>query len=100
METSPAAPSFPVWYKTWAERYHELTRDERPIAALKSYVAAGYGHISPNCFLYRMTGDKSYLDKILDVVRRNVLLTYHNPDDVLNGFADYSGARGQATLMQ
>ncbi len=100
LETSQAAPSFPVWYKTWAERYHDLTRDERPIDALKSYVAAGHGHIAPNCFLYQMTGDRSYLDKILGAVRRDVLATYHNPEDALNGFADYAGARGQETLMQ
>jgi hypothetical protein len=100
LETSQAAPSFPVWYKTWAERYYDLARDERPIAALKSYVAAGHGHIAPNCFLYRVTGDKGYLDKILGAVRRDVLLTYRNADDVLNGFSDYSSGRGQETLMQ
>src|SRR5205814_2505400 len=89
-----------VWYKTWAERYYDLTRDERPIAALKNYVAAGHGHIAPNCFLYRMTGDKGYLDKVLGIIQRTVLLTYRNPDDILNGFARYSDARGQETIMQ
>lgn len=99
LETGIAIPSFPVWYKTWAERYHELTRDERPIAAIKNWIDAGYGHVAPNCFVYRMTGDRKYVDQFLWNVRRAVI-AYRNPDDVLNGYSEYSGARRQETLMQ
>jgi len=99
LETGIAIPSFPVWYKTWAERYHELTRDERPIAAIKNWIDAGYGHIAPNCFVSRMTGDRKYVDQFMWNVQRAVI-AYRNPDDVLNGYSEYSGARRQETLMQ
>ncbi|MBI4026762.1 MAG: hypothetical protein HY360_17395, partial [Verrucomicrobia bacterium] len=55
------APSFPIWHKTWPDRYYDLVRDQRIVPAVTNYIAAGFGQFAPSAFAYRTTGDKKYL---------------------------------------
>ncbi|MBI4025353.1 MAG: hypothetical protein HY360_10270 [Verrucomicrobia bacterium] len=92
---------FPIWYKTWAERYYELTRDNRAVERIKEYIATGVvRHSALGAFAYRATRDPRYLDGPIPQVQRDTRLVYRNPEDPLNGFGHWNAARGEEALMQ
>jgi len=99
-EKFPHAPSFPMWHKQWMDRYYDLTRDERVVAAIQSYIAAGFDHSSPNAFAYRTTGNKKYLERVLPGAYDTARLVYENPDDPLHGFAPYAMATGVISVRE
>jgi hypothetical protein len=99
-EKSPHAPSFPMWHRQWLDRYYDLTRDERVVAAIQSYSAAGFDQLAPNAFAYRTTGNKKYLERVLPGAYDTARMAYDNPGDPLHGFGPYAMATGVIPLRE
>lgn len=100
-EKFPHPPSFPFWHRQWIDRYHDLTRDDRVVPAVESYIKAGFGGGgSVQSFAYRTTGKKEYLDHAMAGAYDAARMAYDNPGDPLHGFGPHAMATGVIVMRE
>lgn len=83
----------PLIHGNWVHRYYNLTRDPRVVERLTAWTRAGYSNPMANAFLYRQTGDRSYLEAVLPRIYDMAHQFYDNPSDtLLHGSTTAEGA--------
>lgn len=95
MVKMPHAYAHPIWHLAWYTRLHDMTRDPRIGTAVVKWCETYTGHISPNVFAYRVTGDKSYLARNTAAIYDTLHTAYRNTGDPLHGFSSAWYSYGQ-----
>jgi len=99
-ECTESAGDHPIWTKQWFSRYYDLTHDPRMIQRLTAWSAAGFVDLTVNAFLYRTTGNDSYLRRMVPDFYDTERIYYDSQGERYHGYGPWVAAIGQIWLQQ